>query len=88
MCEDFSVGSLTNDEFKSIMFVVTLKNRSFSDIVSHLLLKLESADKSQLNLDYMTNEFKRVVSLKKDTHSVETDDSHTVKYIIRREIAK
>ena len=70
LCEGFDVAKVTPDIFKALMFIISLKDQVYSDIVTRLLLTIEQTDESKVNLELMVTEANRVTNLKVDTASV------------------
>lgn len=69
LCEEFSLGSLTVDSFKCLMFIVGLKNSKYSETVTHLLNFYEKQG-DKLTINHFTTEAKRIHNLKVDTQLV------------------
>ena len=78
LCEDFKIRTITADEFKALIFIVGLKKHRYSDIVTHLLNKLETTEESKVNLTLMTTESNRLVNLISDTARVKRDQNHVI----------
>lgn len=88
LCEDFKIGSIIPDAFKSLMFIVGLKYSKYSAIVTRLLNTLETLKEDEKpTLTLMTNESIRVTDLKQDTARVE-NDTNTVSFVKQRQDQK
>lgn len=81
MCEESAITSLTADVFKAIMFTVSLKDSKYSEVVTHLLNKMETVEDKKVTLDFMTSEAKRMINLKVDTQIVESPTTGTVNVV-------
>ncbi|XP_055688256.1 uncharacterized protein K02A2.6-like [Lutzomyia longipalpis] len=73
MCEDFQFNTLTLDTFKSLIFVLGLKNSRFSEIRTRLLHLLETKTDG-ITLGFLLEEAKRLSNLKKDSQLVESSE--------------
>ncbi|VDP91408.1 unnamed protein product [Echinostoma caproni] len=72
-CERFKLCSLTNDQFKCLIFIRALQNLEDADILIRLLSRLDQD--SDMNLKILMTEYKRLISLKHDTALVEQNTS-------------
>ncbi|CAH8614326.1 unnamed protein product [Dicrocoelium dendriticum] len=68
-CERFKLRSLTDDQFKCLIFVSALQSPSDTEIRTRLLAKLEQDP--DLTLKALVSECKRLLTLKHDTAMVE-----------------
>lgn len=68
MCEDFKLASLSPDEFKSLIFVIGLKDQRDSDIRTRLLQKIESSEKTTLTS--LTDDCQNIIRLRTDTNMI------------------
>lgn len=66
------LGGLSEEELKCLLFVCGLKEECYADVRTRLLSRLE--DKRVINLSQMTEECKRLVSLKHDTAMISEKD--------------
>ncbi|CAH8609833.1 unnamed protein product [Dicrocoelium dendriticum] len=85
-CERFKLGTMTADQFKSLIFVCSLQSHADADIRTRILHKLEQ--EPQLTLQDITTECQRLINLKHDTKMVETADHKTEPQICRTAIRR
>ena len=69
-CERFKLKSLTDDQFKSLVFICSLQSPKFSDIRTRLLNRLEQDP--TLTLNAIADEYQRIVNLQRDTTLVQS----------------
>ncbi|CAH8596687.1 unnamed protein product [Schistosoma turkestanicum] len=69
-CERFKHRSLTDDQFKSLIFICSLQSPKFSDIRTRLLNRLEQDP--TLTLDAIADEYQRITNLQCDTTLVQS----------------
>ena len=69
-CERFKLRSLTDDQFKSLVFLCSLQSPRFSDIRTRLLNRLEQDP--TLTLSAITDEYQRLINLQRDTTLVQS----------------
>ncbi|XP_055623100.1 uncharacterized protein K02A2.6-like [Toxorhynchites rutilus septentrionalis] len=68
-CWNFKLGDLTEEQFKTLIFVCGLKSPKDSDIRMRLITKLN--DMADITLEKVVEECQNMVNLKKDTSLVE-----------------
>ncbi|CAH8623518.1 unnamed protein product [Schistosoma rodhaini] len=68
-CERFNLSSMSEDQFKCLVFVCSLRSPEDADIRTRILSKLEHCP--NMTLQEVTNECQRLVNLKHDTSMVE-----------------
>lgn len=66
-CEDFKLGELKADQFKSLIFILGLSDASQSEIRSKLLNKMDTEHIDGINLNQLIKECNRIANLKRDT---------------------
>ncbi|XP_055701767.1 uncharacterized protein K02A2.6-like [Phlebotomus papatasi] len=71
-CEDFQFSTVTPDYFKCLIYLLGLQGDAHKDVRTRLLNKLETEDISNLNLELMVTESKRLLCLKKDSARIES----------------
>lgn len=64
-CERFKLGTMTADQFKSLIFVCSLQSHADADIRTRILHSLEQ--EPQLTLQDITTGCQRLINLKHDT---------------------
>ena len=69
-CERFKLKSLTDDQFKSLVFICSLQSSKFADIRTRLLNRLEQ-DPS-LTLNAIAEEYQRLINLQRDTTLIQS----------------
>ena len=69
-CERFKLKSLTDDQFKSLVFICSLQSPQFADIRTRLLNRLEQDP--TLTLNASADEYQRLVNLQRDTTLVQS----------------
>ena len=72
-CERFHLQTLTEDQFKCLIFIAGLHPPDDSEIRSRLLVKLETDEK--VTVQDLTAEFNRLLKLRKDTMLVQQQPS-------------
>lgn len=73
-CERFHLQTLTEDQFKCLIFIAGLQSPNDSEMHSQLLMKLETDNK--VTIKDLTTECNRLLNLKKDTMLVQ--QQHTL----------
>lgn len=68
VCEDFKISSLAVDEFKSLIFVIGLKDQKEADIRSRLLQKIETSEST--TVASLVDECQNIISLRKDANLI------------------
>ena len=74
-CERFSLRSITDDQFKSLIFICSLQSPRFTDIRTSLLNLLEQDQ--TLTLQAIGEEYQRLVNLQQDSAMVQHGDHST-----------
>ncbi|XP_055522486.1 uncharacterized protein K02A2.6-like [Wyeomyia smithii] len=69
-CVEFELSKLSEDEFKSLVFVCGLKGESDTDIRTRLLTKIE--DSIAVTLEQLSTECQRLMNLRHDTAMIES----------------
>ncbi|XP_036339780.1 uncharacterized protein K02A2.6-like [Rhagoletis pomonella] len=69
-CEKFKLNELTVDQFKCLVFVISLKSETDFEIRTKLLSKIDS-EASTITLEIISRECQRIINLKSDTALVE-----------------
>ena len=69
-CERFKLKSLTDDQFKSLVFIYSLQSSKFADIRTRLSNRLEQ-DPS-LTLNAIAEEYQRLINLQRDTTLIQS----------------
>jgi hypothetical protein len=69
-CERFKLKTLTDDQFKSLIFICSLQSPKFADIRMRLLNRLEQDPK--LTLTAIAEEYQRLINLQHDATLVQT----------------
>ncbi|XP_049278095.1 uncharacterized protein K02A2.6-like [Anopheles funestus] len=64
-CNDFQFSSMTEDQFKCLMFVCALREEVHNDIRTRLLTRIE--DRPDLTLEQLSAEGERLIGLKETT---------------------
>ncbi|CAH8549162.1 unnamed protein product [Schistosoma turkestanicum] len=70
-CERFKLSSMTEDQFKCLVFVCSLQSPDDADIRTRILSKIEQCP--NISLQEITAECQRLVNLKHDTSMVENN---------------
>lgn len=70
-CENFKLSTLTEDQFKCLIFVCGLQSPEDADIRLRLLHKIET--NTDITLQNLADECKRLINLKNDTIMVEKE---------------
>ncbi|XP_039451777.1 uncharacterized protein K02A2.6-like [Culex pipiens pallens] len=68
-CVDFKISELSEEQFKTLIFVCGLKSPRESDIRMRLITKLN--ERAEVTLEQVVEDCKNLVNLKKDTSLVE-----------------
>ena len=68
-CDDFKSGELSTDNFKCLIFVQGLVSAKNAEIRRRVLSKLEN--KPDLTLQKLAEDYKRIVSVSKDSQNIE-----------------
>lgn len=71
-CERFKLRSISDDQFKSLIFICSLQSSRFSDIRTRLLNRLEQDP--TLTLQAIGEEYQRLVNLQQDSAMVQHGD--------------
>lgn len=71
MCEKFKFSSMTDDQFKCLIFVMGLKSQSDLDIRTKLLEKLEK-EHTTISLDTLISEYEQLTIVKKDSNLIQS----------------
>ncbi|XP_055695953.1 uncharacterized protein K02A2.6-like [Lutzomyia longipalpis] len=66
-CEEFQVRSCPSDHFKALIFVLSLQSEKDVYIREQLLTKLETLPAEQINLEFLTDEARRLANAKQDS---------------------
>ncbi|GAA55003.1 hypothetical protein CLF_106337 [Clonorchis sinensis] len=69
-CEQFKLSTMTEDQFKCLIFICGLQSHSDSDIRTRLLNKIEQTP--EITLQSITHECQRLLNLKHDTAMLES----------------
>ena len=69
-CERFKLNSLTDNQFKSLVFIRSLQSSKFADIRTPLLNRLEQDD--SLILNAIAEEYQRLINLQRDTTLIQS----------------
>ena len=85
-CERFKLRYITDDQFKSLVFLCSLQSPRFSDIRTRLLNRLEQDP--TLTLSAITDEYQRLINLQRDTTLVQSggqdvSEVHVVQHQIK-----
>ncbi|XP_055714735.1 uncharacterized protein K02A2.6-like [Phlebotomus papatasi] len=82
-CEKFITGTLSNDAFKALIYLVGLRSEKESSLRTRLLNQLETEDVSKINLQlFMLNESKRLSRVQEDASVLEREQK-SVKVVQR-----
>ncbi|XP_058448351.1 uncharacterized protein K02A2.6-like [Malaya genurostris] len=81
-CVDFKISDLSEEQFKSLIFVCGLKSSRDSDIRMRLITKLN--DTSEISLEKVVEECKNLVNLKKDNSLVENPRTQAVVHAVKQ----
>ncbi|XP_053691563.1 uncharacterized protein K02A2.6-like [Sabethes cyaneus] len=68
-CVEFELGKLSEEEFKSLIYVCGLKSEADAEIRTRLLTKME--DRTSVTLEHLSSECKRLMNLRHDTAMIE-----------------
>ncbi|XP_053690985.1 uncharacterized protein K02A2.6-like [Sabethes cyaneus] len=68
-CVEFELGKLSEEEFKSLIYVCGLKSEADAEIRTRLLTKIE--DRTSVTLEHLSSECKRLMNLRHDTAMIE-----------------
>ncbi|XP_038106927.1 uncharacterized protein K02A2.6-like [Culex quinquefasciatus] len=71
-CVDFKISELSEEQFKTLIFVCGLKSPRESDIRMRLITKLN--ERAEVTLEQVVEDCKNLVNLKKDTSLVEKQE--------------
>ena len=74
-CERFQLSTMTEDQFKCLIFVAGLQSSRDADIRTRLLNKIEQD--AELTLQKLTTECQRLLNLKSDTALIEHGTAHS-----------
>ncbi|CAH8467909.1 unnamed protein product [Dicrocoelium dendriticum] len=80
-CERFKLGTMTPDQFKSLIFVCSLQSHADADVRTRILHKLEQ--EPHLTLQDIAAECQRLINLKHDTKMIENADPRSEPQIYR-----
>ena len=70
-CERFKLKDLTDDQFKTLMFICGLRSSKDAEIRTRLLSRLEN--EPNISLQAVANECQRLINLKHDTAMIQQD---------------
>ncbi|XP_059617802.1 uncharacterized protein K02A2.6-like [Phlebotomus argentipes] len=65
LCEDFQISACTPDQFKALMFCISIRSDRHISVREQLLAKLET-DSEKINVDFLIDEARRLSNVKKD----------------------
>ncbi|XP_055632416.1 uncharacterized protein K02A2.6-like [Toxorhynchites rutilus septentrionalis] len=82
-CWNFKLGDLTEEQFKTLIFVCGLKSPKDSDIRMRLITKLN--DMADITLEKVVEECQSMVNLKKDTSLVEKLSSSVAVHAVHQQ---
>ncbi|XP_059622189.1 uncharacterized protein K02A2.6-like [Phlebotomus argentipes] len=68
-CENFRLTECTSDHFKAIIFVLSLQGDKYVLVREQLLTKLETEPSTNITLDFMLEEAKRLLNIKSDSRA-------------------
>ncbi|XP_053686267.1 uncharacterized protein K02A2.6-like [Sabethes cyaneus] len=68
-CVEFELGKLSEEEFKSLIYVCGLKSEADAEIRTRLLTMIE--DRTSVTLEHLSSECKRLMNLRHDTAMIE-----------------
>ncbi|CAH8538525.1 unnamed protein product [Schistosoma rodhaini] len=84
-CERFKLSTMTEDQFKCLVFVCSLQSSDDADIRTRILSKIEQCP--NITLQEVTTECQRLVNLKHDTSMVEkVNCSYNVNAVKRKSL--
>ncbi|XP_055701773.1 uncharacterized protein K02A2.6-like [Phlebotomus papatasi] len=78
-CENFLLSSCSPDHFKALIFVLSLQSEKDVYIREQLLSKLETEPSEKINLEFLTDEARRLANVKVDSRQGVTQEVKFVK---------